>query len=208
MYFQIFSNFLFFLLKIFIRFLIVVLIFYLNVIFIISNINEELTLFIIWKEFYLIFNNLSGYSLYLFNIFITSPLLNKIKMSFLIQEYSNILLDYYTILYFIIVCGLISLVLFSVSYFFFFKPVKYNEKLLPYECGFDPFNDARKEFDVNFYLVAIFFIIFDIEAVFIFPWVVSFYQLTNLGFFNMIDFIIELLIGYFYLIFVDALDWY
>lgn len=81
------------------------------------------------------------------------------------------------------------------------------EKVSAYECGFDPYEDARNVFDVRFYLVAILFIIFDLEAVFFFPWCVSLSFLNVEGLWGMIDFIIELLVGYYYVWKVGALDW-
>ena len=81
------------------------------------------------------------------------------------------------------------------------------EKLSSYECGFDPYEDARNVFDVRFYLVAILFIIFDLEAVYFFPWCVSVSFLSSGGFWSMIDFILELLVGYVYAWQVGALDW-
>ena len=81
------------------------------------------------------------------------------------------------------------------------------EKVSVYECGFDPYEDARNVFDVRFYLVAILFIIFDLETVFFFPWSVSFSLLNINGFLSMTDFVIELLIGYIYAWRVGALDW-
>lgn len=82
-----------------------------------------------------------------------------------------------------------------------------TEKLSAYECGFDPYDDARNVFDVRFYLVAILFIIFDLEAVYFFPWCVSVSFLSIEGFWGMIDFIIELLVGFIYAWEVGALDW-
>ena len=82
-----------------------------------------------------------------------------------------------------------------------------SEKMSAYECGFDPYEDARHSFDIRFYLVAILFIIFDLEAVFFFPWSVSLSFLTNGGFWGMIDFIFELLIGYVYAWQIGALEW-
>jgi NADH-quinone oxidoreductase subunit A len=81
------------------------------------------------------------------------------------------------------------------------------EKLSSYECGFDPYEDARNVFDVRFYLVAILFIIFDLEAVYFFPWCVSASFLSSGGFWGMLDFILELLVGYVYAWQVGALDW-
>ncbi len=81
------------------------------------------------------------------------------------------------------------------------------EKVSAYECGFDPYEDARNLFDVRFYLVAILFIIFDLEAVFFFPWCVSLSCLNFDGFWFMIDFIVELMIGLIYAWEVGALNW-
>jgi len=81
------------------------------------------------------------------------------------------------------------------------------EKVSSYECGFDPYEDARNNFDVRFYLVAILFIVFDLEAVYFFPWCISISSLNNEGIFCMIDFIIELLIGYIYAWQIGALEW-
>lgn len=81
------------------------------------------------------------------------------------------------------------------------------EKVSVYECGFDPYEDARNVFDVRFYLVAILFIIFDLEAVYFFPWCVSLSFLNIEGFWGMFDFIIELLVGFIYAWEVGALDW-
>lgn len=81
------------------------------------------------------------------------------------------------------------------------------EKVSAYECGFDPYEDARNVFDVRFYLVAILFIIFDLEAVYFFPWCVSLGLLNAEGFWGMMDFIIELLIGFIYAWEAGALNW-
>ena len=81
------------------------------------------------------------------------------------------------------------------------------EKLSPFECGFNPFDDARAAFDVRFYLVAILFLLFDLEASFLFPWAISLSELTSLGFWSMFDFIFELVIGFIYAWKIGALDW-
>ncbi len=81
------------------------------------------------------------------------------------------------------------------------------EKVSAYECGFDPYEDARNVFDVRFYLVAILFIIFDLEAVYFFPWCVSLSFLNVEGVWGMVDFIVELLAGYYYAWELGALDW-
>ena len=82
-----------------------------------------------------------------------------------------------------------------------------TEKVSAYECGFDPYEDARNSFDVRFYLIAILFIIFDLEAVFFFPWCVSLSFLSFDGFWGMVDFIVELLFGFIYAWKIGALDW-
>jgi NADH-quinone oxidoreductase subunit A len=81
-----------------------------------------------------------------------------------------------------------------------------SEKLSSYECGFDPFEDSRVQFDVHFYLVAILFIVFDLEAVFLFPWATTRGHLDPLGFFSMFDFVIELVVGYYYVWMIGALE--
>jgi NADH:ubiquinone oxidoreductase subunit 3 (subunit A) len=81
------------------------------------------------------------------------------------------------------------------------------EKVSAYECGFEPYEDARNIFDVRFYLVAVLFIVFDLESIYFFPWCTSFSFLNYNGFFSMLDFIIELLIGYIYVWQVGGLEW-
>ena len=114
--------------------------------------------------------------------------------------------EYYTIfILFNISFLLASLILFLSLRLGDYKPD--SEKLSAYECGFDPYEDARNVFDVRFYLVAILFIIFDLEAVYFFPWCVSISFLNAEGFWGMIDFIVELLAGFIYAWEVGALDW-
>jgi NADH-quinone oxidoreductase subunit A len=82
-----------------------------------------------------------------------------------------------------------------------------SEKLSPYECGFDPFDDARGRFDVRFYLVAILFIIFDLEVAFLFPWAVALGDIGLFGFWSMIVFLAVLTIGFVYEWKKGALEW-
>ena len=82
-----------------------------------------------------------------------------------------------------------------------------SEKLSAYECGFEPFEDSRMEFDVRFYLVAILFIIFDLEIAFLFPWAISLGQIGLLGFCSMMIFLFILTIGFIYEWKKGALDW-
>ena len=81
------------------------------------------------------------------------------------------------------------------------------EKLSAYECGFNAFDDARMKFDVRFYLVAILFIIFDLEVAFLFPWAVSFGELGMFGFWSMMVFLGVLTVGFIYEWRKGALEW-
>lgn len=82
-----------------------------------------------------------------------------------------------------------------------------REKLSPYECGFDPFEDTRRKFDVRFYLVAILFIIFDLEVAFLFPWAVSLGSIGAFGFWSMMLFLGVLTVGFIYEWKKGALEW-
>ena len=81
------------------------------------------------------------------------------------------------------------------------------EKLSAYECGFEAFSDSRIKFDVRFYLVAILFIIFDLEITFLFPWAITLGSITGFGFWTMALFLILLTIGFVYEWKKGALDW-
>jgi NADH-quinone oxidoreductase subunit A len=82
-----------------------------------------------------------------------------------------------------------------------------SEKVSSYECGFEPFDDARSKFDVRFYLVAILFIIFDLEVAFLFPWAISLGKIGMFGFWSMIAFLGVLTIGFIYEWKKGALEW-
>ena len=83
----------------------------------------------------------------------------------------------------------------------------YSEKLSPFECGFAQFDDARGQFDVRFYLVAILFIIFDLEVAFLFPWAVALGDIGLFGFWSMMLFLAVLTIGFIYEWRKGALEW-
>lgn len=108
-------------------------------------------------------------------------------------------------IYFIIALAL-SLILVGVSFVFATKKSD-PEKISAYECGFDPFDDARSRFDIQFYLVAILFIIFDLEVTFLFPWALTLNQVGFFGFWTMMVFLIILTIGFIYEWRKGALDW-
>lgn len=83
----------------------------------------------------------------------------------------------------------------------------YKQKLAAYECGFPPFDDARLPFDVRFYLVAILFIIFDLETAFLFPWAVVIHRIGRAGFWAMMIFLALLVVGFIYEWRKGALEW-
>jgi NADH-quinone oxidoreductase subunit A len=118
----------------------------------------------------------------------------------------NFLSDYFSIILFL----LIALAL-SVGFIFAnFLAAPNNpdpEKLSAYECGFEAFDDSRMEFDVRFYLVAILFIIFDLEIAFLFPWAISLGNIGALGFWSMMIFLSVLTIGFIYEWKKGALEW-
>jgi len=114
--------------------------------------------------------------------------------------------EYKFILIFLIFSIVLSVGLFLASYFLIRKDI-YVEKNSAYECGFNPFEDARNKFDVRFYLVGILFIIFDLEVVFLFPWAVTLDIISQIGFYSMIIFLTLLLIGFIYEWKKNALEW-
>tara|TARA_B100001013_G_scaffold323096_1_gene233891 strand:+ start:128 stop:496 length:369 start_codon:yes stop_codon:yes gene_type:complete len=118
----------------------------------------------------------------------------------------DFLKDYFPIILFIIIALLLSAGFIVVN--FLFSPKKPDpEKLSAYECGFEPFSDSRMEFDVRFYLVAILFIIFDLEIAFLFPWAISLGNIGLFGFISMMIFLFILTIGFIYEWKKGALDW-
>ncbi len=82
-----------------------------------------------------------------------------------------------------------------------------SEKLSPYECGFDPFENARLKFDIRYYLVAILFILFDLETAFLFPWAIAIGDIGMAGFVAMMIFLVILIIGFLYEWKKGALEW-
>jgi NADH-quinone oxidoreductase subunit A len=119
---------------------------------------------------------------------------------------SELLLDYLPLAVFIAVALAIGLALLVVPYLIAYKQPD-PEKLSAYECGFNAFDDARMKFDVRFYLVAILFIIFDLEVSFLFPWAVAFGDLGLYGFWSMMVFLAVLTIGFIYEWRKGALEW-
>jgi NADH-quinone oxidoreductase subunit A len=119
---------------------------------------------------------------------------------------SDFLKDYFSIILFLIIALGLSVAFIVIN--FVLSPKKPDpEKLSAYECGFEPFDDSRMEFDVRFYLVAILFIIFDLEIAFLFPWAISLGNIGLLGFCSMMVFLFILTVGFIYEWKKGALDW-
>jgi NADH-quinone oxidoreductase subunit A len=119
---------------------------------------------------------------------------------------SDILQDYLPLVVFLAVALGIGLALLVVPFIVAYRNPD-PEKLSAYECGFNAFDDARMKFDVRFYLVAILFIIFDLEVSFLFPWAVAFGQIGLFGFWSMMIFLGVLTIGFIYEWRKGALEW-
>jgi NADH-quinone oxidoreductase subunit A len=117
-----------------------------------------------------------------------------------------LIIDYLPIVIFIGVAAGIGLVLLISPFIVAYRSPDV-EKLSAYECGFNPFDDARMKFDVRFYLVSILFIIFDLEVAFLFPWAVTFGDLGWFGFWSMMIFLAVLTVGYIYEWRKGALEW-
>ncbi len=118
----------------------------------------------------------------------------------------NYLTDYFAILVFIcIAIGLATVIIVASLIVARQKPDK--AKLSQYECGFEPFDDARSQFDVRFYLVAILFIIFDLEVAFLFPWAITLGDTSFFGFWSMMVFLAVLTVGFVYEWKKGALEW-
>ena len=114
--------------------------------------------------------------------------------------------NYLPILIFLVIATGLALLLLGVGRFV--SPNRPDpEKLAPYECGFEAFEDARMKFDVRYYLIAILFILFDLEIAFLFPWAVVLPDIGGLGFWSMMIFLAVLVIGFVYEWKKGALEW-
>ena len=114
--------------------------------------------------------------------------------------------EYFPILVFLGVASGIGVALLAIG-FLVGSGRKYDEKLSPYECGFEAFDDTRAKFDVRYYLVAILFIIFDLEIAFLFPWAVSLETVGRFGLIAMALFLAILVVGFIYEWKKGALEW-
>ncbi|MDR0484304.1 MAG: NADH-quinone oxidoreductase subunit A [Alphaproteobacteria bacterium] len=119
---------------------------------------------------------------------------------------SNYMFEYFPVLFFIVIAlGIMGLAL--LASYLIVPQNPYPNKIAAYECGFDAIEDTTKQFDVRFYLVAVLFIIFDIEIIFMYPWAVSFHALDGVGFFSMMLFLFMLGLGFVYEWKKGALQW-
>ena len=117
-----------------------------------------------------------------------------------------VLYGYLPILVFLVIAGAVAVAMVAGSFVLAHQRPD-SEKLSPYECGFEPFEDARIRFDVRYYLVAILFIIFDLEVAFLFPWAVSLGDIGLFGFWSMVLFLGVLTVGFIYEWRKGALEW-
>jgi NADH-quinone oxidoreductase subunit A len=123
-----------------------------------------------------------------------------------VSEVERLALDYLPVIFFLILGAAIS-GLFVLGSALLAPSKPDPEKNSAYECGFNAFDDARMKFDVRFYLVAILFIIFDLEVAFLFPWAVSLGEIGIIGFWSMVAFLSVLTIGFIYEWRRGALEW-
>ena len=132
------------------------------------------------------------------------PMADQLRMSGTTMQ--PVLYGYLPILVFLVIAGGIAVAMIGGS-LLLARQKPYPEKLSAYECGFEAFDDARRRFDVRYYLVAILFIIFDLEVAFLFPWAVALKGIGAFGFWSMIAFLGVLTVGFVYEWCKGALDW-
>lgn len=119
---------------------------------------------------------------------------------------SSIKEEYFNIFIYLCFAVFLAFLIIILSYFLVTQSPEI-EKLSTYECGFEAYGDTRGKFNVRFYIVAILFILFDIEIIFLAPWCLSVSQLSLLGYWSIIEFLVELGIGFIYAWCVGAIDW-
>ena len=124
---------------------------------------------------------------------------NLLKSSLIKEEYLGIFV-------YVLFAIFLALLIIVLSYFLVTQNPE-TEKLSSYECGFEPYEDSRNRFHIRFYIVAILFILFDIEIIFFLPWCASLSKISILGFWSMIEFLLELGIGFVYVWSVGAIEW-
>jgi len=131
---------------------------------------------------------------------------NSYLEQFDIVKSSAVKEEHLSIFIYLCFATILGLLIISLSYFLVTQSPE-TEKLSTYECGFDPYGDTRDQFNIRFYIIAILFVLFDIEIIFLLPWCVSLAQLDLLGFWSMVEFLAELGIGFIYVWCVGAVEW-
>jgi NADH-quinone oxidoreductase subunit A len=132
--------------------------------------------------------------------------MNNYTKILLLFDNSIIKKEYLILFFFLLFVIFLTFFIIGMSYLLAIQNPE-SEKLSAYECGFEPYEDTRHTFDIRFCVIAILFLIFDIEIMFLIPWCISISKLNLLGFWSVIDFLIELSIGFFYVLYVKALNW-
>ena len=131
---------------------------------------------------------------------------NKYLDNYCLIKYSAMNEEYLNIFIYLLFAIFLSCLIVMLSYFLITQSPE-TEKLSTYECGFEPYGDTRNQFNIRFYIIAILFILFDIEIIFMLPWCVSISQLSLLGFWSMVEFLFELGVGFIYAWCVGAIEW-
>jgi len=129
------------------------------------------------------------------------------EISFMLLLNNSLVKNEYLILLIFILFSIVLTILILGASYLLAKQNPESEKLSTYECGFEAHEDTRHTFDIKFCVIAILFLLFDLEIMFLVPWCISISKLDLLGFWSMIDFVIELGVGFFYIWYVKALDW-
>ena len=119
----------------------------------------------------------------------------------------SVKIEYYSLFIFFLVSLVLGLVIFILSYLLITQKVTV-EKVSSYECGFDPFGDARNPFNIHFYIVGILFIVFDLEIMYLFPWALTLDFTNSYGFLVIFFFLLILTVGFFYEWLRGALNWF
>ena len=131
---------------------------------------------------------------------------NSYLEQFNILKSSAVKEEYFSLFIYLCFATFLGLLIISLSYLLVTQSPE-TEKLSTYECGFDPYGDTREQFNIRFYIIAILFVLFDIEIIFLLPWCLSLSKLDLLGFWSMVEFLAELGIGFVYVWCVGAIEW-
>lgn len=131
---------------------------------------------------------------------------NSYLEQFDVLKSSSVKEEYLSIFLYLCFATFLGILIISLSYLLVTQSPE-TEKLSTYECGFDPYGDTREQFNIRFYIIAILFVLFDIEIIFMLPWCLSLSQLDLLGFWSMVEFLAELGIGFIYVWCVGAIEW-